>query len=217
MRLIPKPKIVIHRKIAWLLVFSVLSLMVVGWLIYVSKRNIGKTSSGINRTYEIIGTIQHLMLTVSESGSDCYRYLESGDRQAALRLQSSHAELQKDLDSLQRFTRKNCDQDANINLLYGYIQAKTKYEDSLLAAPPFGVATTTPTTTLATTRALAPTTTAAAEHHISTSDSSLKVFLTTMTTAEKNLLAERKQRNDDANRRTAYGALIGRIAGCIFV
>jgi signal transduction histidine kinase len=179
--------------------------MVVGWLIYVSKRNIGKTSSGINRTYEIIGTIQHLMLTVSESGSESYRYLESGDRQAALRLQSSHAELQKGLDSLQRFTRKNCDQDANINLLYGYVQAKTKYEDSLLAAPTFTLPASNPGLS------------ATAERRLSASDSSLKVFLNTMITAEKSLLAERKRLNDEANRRTAYGALAGRIAGCIFV
>jgi len=214
MRLIPKSRIIIHRKIAWLLVFSVLSLMAVGWLIYVSKRNIGKTSSRINRTYEIIGTIQHLMLIVSESGSASYRYLESGDPQAALRLQSSHAELQQGLDSLQRFTRKNCDQDANINLLYRYFLAKTRYEDSLLATTPFTAATiaTAPTTPPA-----PPGTARIAERRLSTSDSSLKAFLTTMITSEKGILAERKQLNDAANRRTAYGALVGRIAGCIFV
>jgi len=215
MRLIPKSRIIIHRKIAWLLVFSVLSLMAVGWLIYVSKRNIGKTSSRINRTYEIIGTIQHLMLIVSESGSASYRYLESGDPQAALRLQSSHAELQQGLDSLQRFTRKNCDQDANINLLYRYFLAKTRYEDSLLATTPFTAATiaTAPTTT----PPAPPGTARIAERRLSTSDSSLKAFLTTMITSEKGILAERKQLNDAANRRTAYGALVGRIAGCIFV
>lgn len=38
-----------------------------------------------------------------------------------------------------------------------------------------------------------------------------------MIIAEKSLLAERKQLNDEANRRTAYGALVGRIAGCLFV
>jgi signal transduction histidine kinase len=222
MRLIPKSKIVIHRKIAWLLVFSVLSLMVVSWLIYVSKRNIGKTSSGINRTYEIIGTIQHLMLTVSESGSDSYRYLENGDRQAALRLQSSHAELQQGLDSLQRFTRKNCDQDANINLLYGYIRAKTRYEDSLLAAPSFTPAATPPAprstpSPAAYQPASNPGSLTTVERRLSASDSSLKAFLNTMIIAEKSLLAERKQLNDEANRRTAYGALVGRIAGCLFV
>jgi signal transduction histidine kinase len=221
MRLIPKPRIVIHRKIAWLLVFSVLSLMVVSWLIYVSKRNIGKTSSRINRTYEIIGTIQHLMLTVSESGSESYRYLQNGDPQAALRLQSSHAELQQGLDSLQRFTRKNCDQDANINLLYGYIRAKTQYEDSLLAAPPFTPATTpqasNPGFSATAPPASNPGPTSAAERRLSASDSSLSAFLNTMIIAEKSLLAERRQLNDEANRRTAYGALIGRIAGCIFV
>jgi signal transduction histidine kinase len=189
--------------------------MAVGWLIYVSKRNIGKTSSRINRTYEIIGTIQHLMLIVSESGSASYRYLESGDPQAALRLQSSHAELQQGLDSLQRFTRKNCDQDANINLLYRYFLAKTRYEDSLLATTPFTAATiaTAPTTT----PPAPPGTARIAERRLSTSDSSLKAFLTTMITSEKGILAERKQLNDAANRRTAYGALVGRIAGCIFV
>ncbi len=179
--------------------------MAVSWLIYVSKRNIGKTSLGINRTYEIIGAIQHLLLTVSESGSESYRYLESGDRQAALRLQSAHGELQQGLDSLQRFTRKNCDQDANINLLYQYILAKTSYEDSLLALHPL-------------TPGPLPTNTAKiAERYLATSASSLTAFTNGMITTEKKLLADRKQLNDDANLRTAYGALVGRIAGCIFV
>src|SRR5580704_12879110 len=121
MRLTPKPRIVIHRKIAWLLVFSIFSLMVVSWLIYISKKNLEKTSFRINQTYEIMGTIQHLMLTVSESGSDSYRFVESGDRQASLLLRSSHADLQQSLDSLRRLTRKNCDQDAGISLLSLYI------------------------------------------------------------------------------------------------
>jgi signal transduction histidine kinase len=204
MRLTPKPRIVIHRKIAWLLVFSIFSLMVVSWLIYISKKNLGETSFRINQTYEIIGTIQHLMLTVSESGSDSYRYMESGDRQASLLLRSSHADLQQSLDSLRRLTCKNCDQDASIGLLSLYIRAKINYEDSLLTSAPMPGTSSNDAAR-------------SAERHISASDSTLQAFLTGMTRVEKNLLANRQQQNDEANRRTAYGALIGRIAGCIFV
>ena len=210
MRLILKPRIIIHRKITWLLLFAVISLIIVSWLIYISKRSIERTNSRINQTYEVIGTIQNITLAVSESGSDSYRYLESGDRQAALRLQSFHRELLQGLDSLQRLTLKSCDQRSTIAQLRKYILEKNAREDSLYAGStslPTGVE---PLPTPSTAKA-------SAERRASLADSTLTAFLNSMAFQEKNLLARRKRLNEEANSRTAYGLIVGRIAGAAFM
>jgi len=76
--------IVIHRKITWLLLFSVISLFIASWLIYVSKRNLERTSARINQTHEIISMIRQIGFTVSQP--------------------SPQLELQQYTDSLQRLT-----------------------------------------------------------------------------------------------------------------
>jgi signal transduction histidine kinase len=219
MRLIVKPRIIIHRKITWLLVFSILSLILVSWLIYISKRNIGRTNFRINQTYEVIGTIQNITLAVSESGSDSYRYLESGDRQAALRLRSSHQELLQGLDSLQRLTLTSCDQRSTIALLRKYILEKNGREDSILLPTPHPdpLRTQAGPSSIGRSRGLSSTARASAEHRASLADSTLTAFLNSMALQEKNLLARRKRLNEDANSRTAYGLIIGRIAGAVFM
>jgi signal transduction histidine kinase/CheY-like chemotaxis protein len=58
--------IVVHRKITWLLLFSIFSLIVASWLIYVSRDNLEKTSTRINQTHEIIATLQQLSFSVSK-------------------------------------------------------------------------------------------------------------------------------------------------------
>src|ERR1700743_2237822 len=110
MRLIPKSRIVIHRKIAWLLVFLIVTFFIVGFLIFAQNRNLGKTSSRINRTYDVINTLKDIDLLRAESGNALYRLLHGNDPAAADRISACDRRLQQSLDTLQRLTGKNCDQ-----------------------------------------------------------------------------------------------------------
>jgi signal transduction histidine kinase len=196
MRLITKPRFVIHRKIAWLLVFLILSLITVSYLIYATKRSLGKTSSQISRTYEVISTLQGMNLLTAESNDASWRFLQSGDPSAARQIQTYQRQLQHALDTLHRLTNKNCDQDSNTNHLANLIIGKRRSEDSLLTIP-------------ATIRQ-------AIAIRLPATDSTLHLLIDQMTATERALLAERKEANEATNQRTAWGALIARIAGSIF-
>ncbi|WP_165760459.1 ATP-binding protein [Niastella populi] len=64
-----KRNIVIHRKITWLLLFSIASLAVAYWFIYASERNIDKTNLRISSTHAIIETVQASITSVAETGT----------------------------------------------------------------------------------------------------------------------------------------------------
>ena len=83
-------RITIHRKITWLLLFSIFSLALVSRLIYLGEKNIERTNFGISQTYEIIGVIQEILTSVSGP--------------------QTGTELNRELDSLERLTRDNNDQ-----------------------------------------------------------------------------------------------------------
>jgi signal transduction histidine kinase len=172
MGLISNSKFVINRKIAWLLGFSVLSLLLVGYMIYAGKKSLGKTNFQISRSYEVIGVIQQLKLIASESEAASFRHRMTGDPAAGHPIENSRLEWQLPLDSLRRLTQKNHDQDVAL--------------DRLAVIPP-------------------------------SSGDTLRAILDNMNHSERALLAQRKQLNEDDNRRTAWLALIGRIAGCIFI
>jgi signal transduction histidine kinase len=195
MRLIPKPRFVIHRKIAWLLVFLVLSLVVVGYLIYATKASLGKNTSQIGRTYEVISALQNINLFTAESGDASYRFLQNGDPATAGRIRSCHRELLHSLDSFKRLTEHP---DGNTSRLEGLISAKCRSEDSLLA----GEGRSTAREMLAA--------------RLEETDHALQDLLGQMTVAEQNVLAGRKAANDAANRKTASWAILLRVAGSLF-
>ena len=68
-RSIVKRSIVIHRKITWLLLFSVITLGVASGFIYSGKENIEKSNSVINLTYETIEAIQMAITSMYEIGT----------------------------------------------------------------------------------------------------------------------------------------------------
>jgi signal transduction histidine kinase len=105
MRLPSTAGILIHRKIAWLLLFSIFTLALVSWLIYRSERNIERSNFRISQTYEIIGTFRQMLVSLSGSGVG----EQTG---SALR-----AELEKEIAVLHQLTFDNNDQQANIALL----------------------------------------------------------------------------------------------------
>ena len=106
--------IVIHRKITWLLLFSIFSLIVASWLIYVSKGNLEKTNARINQTHEIIGMIRQISFSVSQP--------------------TPPGELQQYIDSLQQLTSENHDQRPQIARLRQYLlQPRTTAIDDTIS------------------------------------------------------------------------------------
>ena len=194
MRLTKKPGIIIHRKISWLLAFSIFSLAFVSFLIYANKGIADNANLRINQTYEITGVIRQVITSISESGYEAYRFLRNGDREAALRLRAYHGSMAQDMDSLQLLTRDNHDQQNNISLLRNYIHAKITLEDSLLATQP-----------------------PQSDPGVTAMNSIIRDHLNSMLTEEKSLLAIRKQLYEKANERTALGLVLGRTAGFLFV
>ncbi len=91
--------IVIHRKITWLLLFSIGTLALVSWLIFVNKENVDKANFRISQTYEIIGKVQETIIVLSESKTVPAQYLTS----------------------LQHLTRENNDLRNHLDILGRYI------------------------------------------------------------------------------------------------
>ncbi|MHA4812055.1 ATP-binding protein [Flavitalea flava] len=214
MRLNVKPGVVIHRKITWLLLFSVVSLAIVSWLIYINKKNIEKTNLRISQAYEIIGTIHQVIGSVSESGADSYLYLERGDQEAALRIRTFHGKLEQDLDYLHQLTRNNDDQGRNISLLRKYFLEKQAFDESLfLTSQGQSVESnqTGKTDQSSTSERIT------REHRAADLNNRIKTLLNEMVSEEKKLLTERKNINEVADRRTAYGLIMIRIVSFLFV
>jgi len=155
--------------------FSIVSLIIVSWLITISRINIDKSNSRIDQTYEIIISLQHaqssLILSQAPAGQ---QQASAGPQQARTGLLEASPGLLQDLDPLQQLTRNNSDQQENLALLHSYILHPA-------------------------------------------SDTAIRSLLNKMIRQERGLLATRKKVNEDANRRVAFGLIIGRLAGFLFV
>jgi signal transduction histidine kinase len=92
-----------HRKITWLLLFSIFSLALASWLIFTSADKIEVTNSRVEQTYETMGAIRAMQVSVAESGEGVRKRLREG------------------IDTLERLTRINNDQRAGLLLLRKYI------------------------------------------------------------------------------------------------
>lgn len=75
-----KRNIVIHRKITWLLLFSVFSLLVAYWFVNASKKSIETNNTHINNTNELIVTVQTCIISVTETGTISPLLLDSLNR-----------------------------------------------------------------------------------------------------------------------------------------
>jgi signal transduction histidine kinase len=99
--------IVVHRKITWLLLFSIFSLIVASWLICVSRDNLEKTNTRINETHEIIDIMRQMSLSLLQSAPP--------------------AAIQPYFDSLQQLAGRNHDQRPQLDSLRQYLgQAQTQ-------------------------------------------------------------------------------------------
>ena len=97
-----KRSIVIHRKITWLLLFSIISLAIASWFIYTGKKTIERTNARINQTYEIIQTLQETITAVVTAETLPPRYLHT----------------------LQQLTKENNDLHYSLQLLHTYVDLK---------------------------------------------------------------------------------------------
>ncbi|OQP46239.1 hypothetical protein A4H97_31240 [Niastella yeongjuensis] len=86
-----KRSIVIHRKITWLLLFSVITLGVASGFIYSGKQNIEKSNSYINQTYETIETLQMAVTSLYETGGVTSALLDSLEKTTQVNKDLQHA------------------------------------------------------------------------------------------------------------------------------
>lgn len=75
-----KRSIVIHRKITWLLLFSIISLGIASFFIYTGKKNIDDTNLSLYHTYETVETLQAAITASFETGTVPPRILDSLNR-----------------------------------------------------------------------------------------------------------------------------------------
>ena len=134
MRLTPKPGIVIHSKITWLLLFSIVSVAGASWLLFLREQNIERTNFGISQTSEIIDRLRQIITSVAESQSNTGSVSVPGGQPYTPDGQP-YAEARSYLDSLQQLTAENKDQQQHIALLRQYLSNKRAPDDSLHTVP----------------------------------------------------------------------------------
>jgi signal transduction histidine kinase/ActR/RegA family two-component response regulator len=145
--------IIVHRKITWLLLFSIFSLLVASWMIYINKENLEKTNSRINQTHGIIGMIQQISFSVATSDPALPQYV----------------------DSLRQMTSEN--KDLQTDQLLQYTQGP----------------------------------------HSAPAKEAITTLISSMLQNEKGRLNARISQNEEVNRNTAYGLLIGRAGAFLFI
>ncbi|HVW60984.1 MAG TPA: histidine kinase dimerization/phospho-acceptor domain-containing protein, partial [Puia sp.] len=94
---------VIHRKITWLLLFSIFSLFVASWLIFVSRNNLERTNTRINQTHEIIDMMRQISFSISQPAPPAA--LQAGVDTLANLMEKFHDQ-QSELDSLRYYIRQ---------------------------------------------------------------------------------------------------------------
>lgn len=121
MRIVFNARFALQRKIAWLLVFSFVSLSFIGWLIYFNKKDVENTTYWINHTYAVITQIDKIKTRISAWDSVSGRPPN----------RSFYTALRKDLDRLQKLTQDNPDQEHLALGLSGTLNTTTTGNDSL--------------------------------------------------------------------------------------
>ena len=93
--------IIVHRKITWLLLFSIFTLIVASWLICISRNNLERTNARIGQTHEIIDIMRQMSISLLQSAPP--------------------AAIQPYLDSLQQLADRNLDQRPQLDSLRQYL------------------------------------------------------------------------------------------------
>ena len=126
----------IQRKIAWLLLFSITSLGLVGWLIYSNKQNMREEAFWINHTYSVIEQIERIDSQVAEGESFSLRYGISGGDSLRPGMQQFHGLLEEDIAHLSELTKDNPSQQKYLRQLLDYTHELGLFVDSLVYLGP---------------------------------------------------------------------------------
>ena len=126
----------IQRKIAWLLLFSITSLCLVGWLIYSNKRSMREEAFWINHTYSVIEQIERIDSQVAEGESFSLRYGISGGDSLRPGMQKFHGLLEEDLAHLKELIKDNPSHQEHLHQLSNYTHQLGLFVDSLVYLGP---------------------------------------------------------------------------------
>jgi len=189
----------IQRKIAWLLLFSIASLCLVGWLINSNRENIKNEGFWIDHTYSVIEQIERIDSEMAEGESFSLQYSISGTDSLRVELQKSHGMLEQHLNRLGALTRDNIHQQQYLRELKGYTHELGLFVDSIVYLGPAVVE-----------RASAGIRAAAMIHR-------MKSALRSMMREERNLLNQRQAVRQSNERSSTYMLITGSLLAFLFI
>ena len=126
----------IQRKITWLLLFSITSLCLVGWLIYSNKTNMKNEGFWIDHTYSVIEQIERIDSEMAEGETYSLQYSISGADSLKARMSESHGLLEQYLTRLGELTEDNKIQRPYLRELAGYTHQLGLFVDSIVYLGP---------------------------------------------------------------------------------
>ncbi|MDO6434869.1 ATP-binding protein [Flavitalea sp. BT771] len=122
----------IQRKITWLLLFSIASLCLVGWLIFSNKANMKNERYWIDHTYSVIEQIERIDSEMAEGEAYSLQYSISGADTLKARMAESHGLLEQYLTRLEELTEDNVLQRTYLRELSGYTHQLGIFVDSIV-------------------------------------------------------------------------------------
>ncbi len=188
----------IQRKIAWLLLFSIASLCLVGWLILSNRSNMKNEGFWIDHTYSVIEQIERIDSEMAEGESYSLQYSISGADSLKADMQESHSLLVQHLSRLGELTKDNLHQQQYIKDLGTYTHQLGLFVDSIVYLP------------AVVNRASAGMKAAAMIHQ-------MKSALRSMMREERNILTQRQTARQNNERGSTYALIGGSLLTFLFV
>ncbi|MBN9383208.1 MAG: response regulator [Chitinophagaceae bacterium] len=189
----------IQRKIVWLLLFSISSLCLVGWLIYSNRDNMKNEGFWIGHTYSVIEQIERIDSEMAEGETFSLQYSISGTDSLRREMQESHALLEQHLSRLETLTKDNADQQQYLRELKGYTHQLGLFVDSVVYLDPIVVE-----------RSSAGMKAAAMIHR-------MKGALRAMMREERNILNQRQAARQVNERGSTYMLITGSLLAFLFI
>jgi len=189
----------IQRKITWLLLFSIASLCLVGWLIYSNKANMKNEGFWIDHTYSVIEQIERIDSEMAEGETYSLQYSINGADSLKAHMQESHGLLEQYLTRLGELTADNPHQRSYLKELAGYTHQLGLFVDSIVYLGPAVMD-----------RASAGMKAAAMIHR-------MKGALRSMMREERNILTLRQAARQSNERGSTYMLITGSLLAFLFI